>query len=70
MREDAHEDAYESLRVRLKDVELENSRLKGIAAVQRSKRDRVETALEDLVAWLPKLSGVMEGGCWCSVLLV
>lgn len=52
MREDSHEDAYESLRVRLKDAEFENSRLKGVVEVQRSKRERVEAMLDNLVAWL------------------
>ena len=61
MREDAHENAYESLCIRLKDAELENVRLKGVVAVQRSKREQVETVLDDLVSWMSKLSNVMAG---------
>ena len=48
MREGAREDAYESLRTRLKDADLEITRLKGVVAIHRSKQEQVETVLD---AW-------------------
>lgn len=61
LREDAREDAYESLHVRLKDVEQALVRVKGVAAVERSKRERAEGVIEALGDWMSKLVGVMKG---------
>ena len=61
MREDAREDAYESLRTRLKDADRTVLRLKGVAAVEHSKHERAEGVLDGLVTWMTKLTQVMKG---------
>ena len=61
MREDAREDAYESLHSRLKDVDHTIVWLKGATVVERSKRERAEGVLDGLVAWMTKLTQVMKG---------
>lgn len=56
IREDAMEDAYESLHILLKDAERALVQVKGVAAVQRSKRKRVEAELDAVVTWMGKSS--------------
>ena len=70
LKEDAREDEYESLRVRLRDVERENTRLRSVVAIQRPKRERAEAMLEGLAAWLPKLSNAMKGESCVRLLCV
>ena len=45
----------------LKDVEHEIVHLKGVVAVQRSKRECVEAVLDSLAAWVVKLSDLLKG---------
>ena len=50
-----------SVCLRLKDAEREIVHLKGVVAVQRSKRERVEAVLDSLAAWVVKLSDLLKG---------
>ena len=61
IKDDAKEDAYESLRVRLKDAEQVLVRVKGVAVVEHSKRERAEGVLDALAAWMSKLVEMMKG---------
>ena len=61
LKEDAREDAYESLHARLKDADHALVRLKGVVTVQRSKREKVEKELDALVVWMAKLFEVIKG---------
>ena len=47
--------------MRLKDAEREIVRLKGVVAVQRSKRERAEAVLDSLAVWVVKLSDLLRG---------
>ena len=47
--------------MRLKDAERETVRLKGVVAIQRSKRERAEAVLDSLAAWVVKLSDLLRG---------
>ena len=59
--EDAREGAYQSVCLRLKDVEREIVHLNGVVAVQRSKREHAEAVLDSLAAWVVKLSDLLKG---------
>ena len=49
MNDSAREDAFESMRLRLKDLDRVLKSTRGVAAVQRSKREKVEAQLEGVV---------------------
>ena len=55
------DDAYESLRVRLKDAEQALVRVKGVAAIERLKRERAESVMDTLTTWMSKLVEMMKG---------
>ena len=61
LKEDAREGAYESICLMLKDAEREIVHLKGVVAVQRSKRERAEAVLDSLASWVVKLSDILKG---------
>src|SRR3954469_16471718 len=61
LKEDAREGAYESVCLRMKDAEREIVRLKGVVAVQRSKRERAEAVVDGLAAWVVKLPDLLKG---------
>ena len=61
MKEDAHEGAYESVCLRLKNAKQEVVRLKGAVVIHRSKRERAEVVLENLASWVVKLSDLLRG---------
>ena len=52
---------YESIFLRLKDAERETVRLKGVVAIQHSKRERVEAVLDSLAVWVVRLSDLLRG---------
>ena len=49
MNDSAREDAFESMRLRLKDMDRVLRSTRGVAAVQRSKIEKVEAQLEGVV---------------------
>ena len=49
MNDAAREDAFKSMRLRLKDMDRALKSAQGVAAVQRSKRDRDEAQLDGVV---------------------
>src|ERR1043165_8709362 len=61
LKDDAREGAYESVCLRLKNVEQEIMRLKASVAVQRSRRERAETVIEELASWVVMLSDLLRG---------
>src|SRR3954466_5442167 len=61
LKDDAREGAYESVCLRLKDVEREIVRLKGYVAVQRTRREHAEAVVENLASWVAKLSDLLRG---------
>ena len=65
MKEDARQDAYESVCLRLKDAECKVVRLKGAVAVQRSKRECADAALDGIAGWVVKLSDLSKGEFAC-----
>ena len=73
LREDAREDAYESLHTRLKDVDRALVQMRGLVAVQRSKRERAEGVIEALGDWMLKPVKVMKdeslSASFCLVLM-
>ena len=56
MSDAAKEDAYESLRMRLKDMSKALIIVKGAAAVQRSKRAKAEAQLDGVVESMKKMA--------------
>ena len=68
MKEDDREGAYESVCLRLRNAEQEVVRLKGVAAIHRSKRERAEAVLDNLASWVVKLSDLLRGESgFCSI---
>ena len=61
LKEDAHEGAYESVCLRLKNAEQEVVRLKGAVAIHRSKRERAKAVLDSLASWVVRLSYLLRG---------
>ena len=49
MNDSAREDAFESMRLRLKDMDRALKSARGVAAVQRSKREKTEAQLAGVV---------------------
>ena len=49
MNDSAREDAFESMRLHLKDMDRALKSAQGVAAVQRLKRERAEAQLEGVV---------------------
>ena len=47
--------------MRLKDAKREIVHLKGVVAVQRSKRQRAEAIVDSLAVWVVKLSDLLKG---------
>ena len=70
MKDDAREGAYESVCLRLKNAEQEIVRLKASMAIHRSRRERAEAMIEELVTWVARLVDVLRGefcfwlSCW------
>ena len=56
MSDAAREDAFESMRLRLKDTDQALNSAQGVAAVQRSKRERSEAQLEGVVEAMKKMA--------------
>ena len=56
MNDAAREDAFESMRLRLKDMNQALMSMQGVAAVQRSKRNRAETQLEAVVEAMKRMA--------------
>ena len=56
MNDAAREDAFESMRLRLKDMDRALKSTQGVAAVQRSKRDRAEAQLDGVVESMKKMA--------------
>ena len=56
MNDAAREDAFESMRLRLKDMDRALKSAEGVAAVQRSKRDRAEAQLDGVVESMKKMA--------------
>ena len=56
MNDAAREDAFESMRLRLKDMDQALKSAQGVAAVQRSKRDRAEVQLDGVVESMKKMA--------------
>ena len=60
MNDAAREDAFESMRLRLKDMNQALMSMQGVAAVQRSKRNRAETQLEAVVEAMKRMAEEIE----------
>ena len=56
MNDAAREDAFESMRLRLKDMDRALKSAQGVAAVQRSKRDRAEAQLDGVIESMKKMT--------------
>ena len=61
MNDAARENAYESMCLRLKDMDQALKATQGVARVQRSKRLRAEAQLEGVVESMKKIAEELKG---------
>ena len=62
MNDAAREDAFESMRLRLKDMSKSLSSMQAVAAIHWSKKLKVETELEGVVAGMKKMNEELKCG--------
>ena len=70
MNDAAREDAFESMRLRLKDMSKSMSSMRAVAAIHRSKKLKAETELEEVVVGMKRMNEELKCVCRLTFLLL